>query len=209
MKLYKNTLIISTIFFCVCVLLSIIFEFTCISRYKSVSVLSDYMIGVACSIVVVIITTFVQFKYEQKKLLNSILQDVQFFLFRYVLIAISLDPNEEVSLNMWEYYYDVVYNETKNISLQLSNIEWFSKKNSRIAFNLRKAILNIMSDLVKNSGKNKKEGLRETVQSSWIKEIKDNTLLLATSNDRISKEIIENYDKIEDELNRQIINTSD
>lgn len=209
MKLYKNTLIISTMFFGVCVLLSIIFEFTCISRYQIVSVLSDYMIGVACSIIVVIITTFVQFKYEQKKLLNSILQDVQFFLFRYVLIAISLDPSEEVSLNMWEYYYDEVYNETKNISLQLSNIEWFSKKNSRIAFNLRKAILNIMADLVKNSGKNKKEGLIETVQSSWIKEIKDNALLLTTSNDRISKEIIENYDKIEDELNRQIINTSD
>lgn len=202
MKLYKNTLIISTIFFCVCVLLSIIFEFTYISRYQIFSVLSDYMIGVACSIIVVIITTFVQFKYEQKKQLNAVLMDIEFFLFHCVLIAMSLNPNEEMSDNTWEYYYDQAHDDTKKISLELSNIEWFSKNNIKIASDLQMAVLNIRVELIKCSGKPKRERLIDTIRSSYVKEIKDNAILLANDNDRVVKNIIENYDKIEDELNK-------
>ena len=200
MKLYKNTLIISVIVFLICVLLSCVFELTCISRLPIIAFLSDYMIGIACSIIVVIITTFLQFKYEQKKLLNSILQDVQSFLFYYVLIAISLNPDEQASSKSWEYYYDEVYGETKKISLKLSDVEWFSKKNSKIAFNLRKAVLNIMVDLAKPSVENKKKALMDTLQSSWLKEINDNALLLANYNEYVAKEIKENYKKIELEL---------
>ena len=158
------------------------------------------MIGIACSIIVVIITTFLQFKHEQKKLLNSILQDVQFFLFRYVLIAISLNPDEQTSSKSWKYYYDEVYEETKKISLKLSDVEWFSKKNFKIAFNLRKAVLNIMVDLAKPSVENKKKALMDTLQSSWLKEINDNALLLANFNEYVAKEIKKNYKKIELEL---------
>lgn len=95
MKLYKNTLIISIVVFVVCVLLSLVFEFTCLSKFNIISFLSDYIIGIACSIVVVIITTFLQFEYEQRKILHSILSDVQFLFFDYLLIVLSLDPAEK------------------------------------------------------------------------------------------------------------------
>ena len=128
MKLYKNTLIISAIVFVFLIFLSCIFEFTCISDLKVISFLNNYFIGAACSIVVVIITTFIQFKYEQRKALKSVLSDVQFFFFHYLLVIMALDPNEKTTDKQWEYYYGEVYNSVRKISSELSNIEWFSKK---------------------------------------------------------------------------------
>lgn len=95
MKLYKNTLIISIVILVICVLLSVVFNFTCLSEIGFISFISDYMIGTACSIIVVIVTTFLQFKYEQRKTLNSILSDIQFFFFHYLLVVMSLDPRRK------------------------------------------------------------------------------------------------------------------
>ena len=200
MKLYKNTLIISIIVFLVCIALSVAFEFTCISKFQPVSFLSDYMIGIVCSIIVVIITTFIQFKYEQKKLLNSVLSDVQFFFFHYLLIVMSLYPNEETSDKLWEYYYDETYGEIRKISSQLLNIEWFSKKKTKIAGNLQKAALHIMMEIAKCSGKTKKDSLLCVLDTSWLNEIKDNALLLAESNEHLVNEITNNYERVQLEL---------
>lgn len=199
-KLYKNTLIISIIVFCVCIALSIVFEFTCISKFQVVSFLSDYMIGIACSIIVVIITTFLQFKYEQRKLLNSILSDVQFFFFDYLLIVISLDPSEETPDKLWEYYYDKIYNGIRNISSQLLNIEWLTKKKTITAGNLEKAVLHVMMDIAKCSGKTKKDGLISVLDQTWLNEIKDNSLALAESNQYAVKQITNNYDRLHEKL---------
>lgn len=200
MKLYKNTLIISIIVFCVCIALSIVFEFTCISKFQVVSFLSDYMIGIACSIIVVIITTFLQFKYEQRKLLNSILSDVQFFFFDYLLIVISLDPSEETPDKLWEYYYDKIYNGIRNISSQLLNIEWLTKKKTITAGNLEKAVLHVMMDIAKCSGKTKKDSLISVLDQTWLNEIKDNSLALAESNQYAVKQITNNYDRLHEKL---------
>lgn len=200
MKLYKNTLIISIIVFCVCIALSIVFEFTCISKFQVVSLLSDYMIGIACSIIVVIITTFLQFKYEQRKLLNSILSDVQFFFFDYLLIVISLDPSEETPDKLWEYYYDKIYNGIRNISSQLLNIEWLTKKKTITAGNLEKAVLHVMMDIAKCSGKTKKDSLISVLDQTWLNEIKDNSLALAESNQYAVKQITNNYDRLHKKL---------
>lgn len=199
-KLYKNTLIISIIVFCVCIALSIVFEFTCISKFQVVSLLSDYMIGIACSIIVVIITTFLQFKYEQRKLLNSILSDVQFFFFDYLLIVISLDPSEETPDKLWEYYYDKIYNGIRNISSQLLNIEWLTKKKTITAGNLEKAVLHVMMDIAKCSGKTKKDSLISVLDQTWLNEIKDNSLALAESNQYAVKQITNNYDRLHKKL---------
>lgn len=191
---------ISIIVFCVCILLSIIFEFTSIWRFQVVSFLSDYMIGIACSIIVVIITTFLQFKYEQRKLLNSILSDVQFLFFDYLLIVVSLDPSEKTTEKLWEYYYDKIYNGTKNISSQLLNIEWLTKKKVKIAENLEKAILHIIMDIAPCSGKTKKENLVSVLDKTWLNEIKDNALSLAESNKYFGKQIANNYERVQFEL---------
>lgn len=195
MKLYRNTLIISIIVFCVCIALSIVFEFTCISKFQVVSFLSDYMIGIACSIIVVIITTFLQFKYEQRKLLNSILSDVHFFFFHYWLIAVSIDPNEKTPDKLWEHYYDEVCDDLKKISSQLSTIQWFSKSKSKIADNLQKAVLHIRIRISEHA--NKKETLIRILHEPSFKEVKDNAMLLTNAEEYTAKEIVKNYEEIQ------------
>jgi len=198
MKLYKNTLIISAIVFVILIILSCIFEFTCISDLKVISFLNNYFIGAACSIVVVIITTFIQFKYEQRKVLKSVLSDVQFFFFHYLLVIMALDPNEKTTDKQWEYYYSEVYNSVRKISSELSNIEWFSKKARTTTGNLQEAVLNAMINIAKNP--NKKSGILRTVNAPWLKKIKDTALMLANGEEYYAKEIAENYEKIQREL---------
>lgn len=201
MKLYKNTLIISVVVFVACFLLSLVFEFTCLSELNIVSFLSDYIIGIACSIVVVIITTFLQFKYEQRKILYSILSDVQFLFFDYLLIVLSLDPDEKTPEKLWQYYYDKVYDGVKRISSQLSDIEWFSKKKTKTAGNLQKAVLQVRINLSKRSNQ-KEYGLLYIDDISSLDVIKDSALELAKSNEYFTREIMDNYKKLQLELNK-------
>lgn len=200
MKLYKNTLIISVVVFCICVLLSLLFEFTCISEIKIVSILSDYMIGIACSIIVVIITTYLQFKYEQKKLINSVLSETQFLFFYYLLVVYSLHPDEETPNKLWDHYYDKIYNAVQKISLEISNIEWFSCKKSKALNKVQQSVLQLMVDIAKSSANDKKDGLVNSIDIDCFKNIKDNVLLIANADEYTVKEIVKNYEKIQEEL---------
>ena len=202
MKLYKNTLKYSVVVFFACVFLSFVFEFACLSKVNIVSFLSDYMIGIACSIIVVIITTYLQFKYEQEKTLKSILSDVQFFFFNYLLIILSLDPDEETPDKLWEYYYDETYNGIKKISSELSNLEWFSKTKSKISGELQIAVLSIMVDMIKSSGRNNREGLSQIIDNPMLHIVKDKAILLAGSHEYYKEEIINKYEEIQKELDR-------
>ena len=204
MKLYKNTLIISAIAFVVLIILSCILEFTCISNLEATSFLNNYFIGTACSIVVVIITTFIQFKYEQRKALKSVLSDVQFFFFHYLLVIMALDPNEKTSDKQWEYYYSEVYNGVRKISSELLSIEWFSKKARKTTGNLQEAVLNVMINIAKNPDKG--SGILRTVNEPWLEKIKDNAILLAKGEDYYAKRIAENYEKIQHELETTNLN---
>ena len=162
--------------------------------------LSDYMIGIACSIVVVIITTYLQFKYEQEKTLKSILSNVKFFFFEYLLIVLSLDPDEETPDKLWEYYYDETYNGIKKISSELSNLEWFSKAKSKTSGELQIAVLSIMTDMVKASGRSNREGLSQIIDNPMLRVVKNKAILLADSHEYYKEEIIKNYEQIQEEL---------
>ena len=200
MKLYKNTLIISIVILIICVLLSVVFNFTCLSEIGFISFISDYMIGTACSIIVVIVTTFLQFKYEQRKTLNSILSDIQFFFFHYLLVVMSLDPKEKTSDKLWEYYYDETYKGIRKISTDLSSIEWFSKKKIKTTSNLHQAVLQMMYDIVKFTDRKNKKSMLSVIDTPHLKEIKDNAILLASANEYAAKEIVRNFERVQDEL---------
>ena len=205
MKLYKKTLIISIIVFFVCIVLSVAFEFSCISKFQLVSFLSDYMIGTACSIIVVIITTYVQFKFEQRKALNSILTNIQFFYFRYLLVVISLDPEEQAPAKLWEHYYDLLQEDIKKITCGLNEIEWFSKKKENTTTELYKGFLRLLIAMSKALATQRECAVKKIVGDPILEKIKDNALSLASDNDQVGKEISENYAKAEsclDELRK-------
>lgn len=198
MKLYKNTVIISIIVFFVCVFLSVIFAFTCISDFEIINFLNDYMIGIACSVIVVIITTFLQFKYEQRKALKNILSDIRFLLFQFLLVALSLDSEDDVPDNLWRHYYDEIYNGISKISSELSNIEWFLKDKAKATSNLNRNILQIQMNMLKIN--DKKNSPVSILYTPLLGKIKDDVSLLTKADDYNMKEIVENYEKIQQEL---------
>ena len=200
MKLYKNTFIISIIVFLVCIILSFIFGLTYIAKFKLIQMITDYFIGTACSAIVVIITTFLQFKYEQRKVLSSILTDINFFFFHYLLFIIYLVPNENFSDKRWEHYFDETYNEAGKITSELANLEWLSKKMTRTTSTLQKTIFNVLIDMAPFYAEKKKDNILSIINSPWLKDIKDNAMLLINSDDYTLKEIIRNYEKLQCEI---------
>ena len=70
MKVYKITLYVSLIVFAVLTVLSVILNFW--NDNEWIAFVVNWCVGVACSIVVVIITTLIQFKVEQKKAINKL-----------------------------------------------------------------------------------------------------------------------------------------
>lgn len=158
------------------------------------------MIGIACSIIVVIITTYLQFKYEQKKLINSVLSGTQCLFFYYLLVVCSLHTDEETPNKLWEHYYDEIYNAVKKISLEISNIEWFSSKKSKTINKIQQSVLQLMIKITKFSSNDKKYTLKNSIDKDCFKKIKDNVLLLANVDEYTVKEIVRDYERIQEEL---------
>lgn len=197
MKLYKKTLCICMGIFVGCLLLSILFKFTCLSEIELFLFIKDYMIGIACSIIVVLITTYMQFKFEQRKTLNTILTNIRFFYFRYLLVVISLDPEEQVPQKLWEHYYDELQDDIKQITCGLNEIEWFSKKKEKTITELHRGFLQLLISMSKAPNAQRECAVKEIVGDPILKDIRDNALLLAEENDRTVKEISEYYAKAE------------
>lgn len=197
MKLYKNTLITCICIFAGCLLLSILFKFTCLGEMDLFLFLTDYMIGIACSIIVVLITTYVQFKFEQRKILNSILTNIQFFYFRYRLVVMSIDPKEQVPPKLWEHYYDSLQDDIKKITSKINEIEWFSKKKEKTITELSRSFLKLLIAMSKVLDTQRERAVKGIVGDPILKNIRDSALSLAGANNRAGEEIAENYEKAE------------
>ena len=155
------------------------------------------MIGITCSIIVVLITTYVQFKYEQKKSLNSMLTNIQHFYFQYLLVVMSLDPEEHVPDKLWEHYYDSLLEDIKNIMRGLNEIEWFSKKKEKTTTELYKGFINLWITMNKALDIERECSVKEIVADPALKDIKVNAMLLAVDNSRVGEEIEKNYNEAE------------
>ena len=199
MKLYKKTLIVCSIIFLCCTLLSTLFLLPCFSRLEIIIFLRDYMVGVACSIIVVLVTTYLQFRFEQSKTLASVLSGLRFFFFDYLCIAMALDPNEQIPKKLWNYYYEKMEKQVKELTTELLRIEWFSKKKTKLAMEIQKQFLTLRIDLSRTQKREKDEILKEIVGASLIEEIKNSSLLLAQDDvyTHIREEIIKDYEKAE------------
>jgi len=156
----------------------------------------DYLIGIACSIIVVIVTTFLQFKYEQRKVVSNVLSHIRFFYFHFLLYVMSLNPEEETSEKLLEHYNEVTYNDIKKVSEELSNLEWFSKKKISNTMELHKATLIIMMDLAKHSYGHEIYELVKITDSDYFKNLKDYAKTLSVNEEFSINRIEEDYEKI-------------
>ena len=85
MKIYKITLYVSLIVFSILTVLSVALNFW--NENEWIAFVVNWCVGIACSIVVVIITTLIQFKVEQKKAINKLVLIVRALVFHNVFFG--------------------------------------------------------------------------------------------------------------------------
>ena len=71
MKVFKTTLIISVIIFFLLAIISILLNFFNSSDRYWISFFINWSVGISCSTVVVIVTTLIQYRIEQDRLINK------------------------------------------------------------------------------------------------------------------------------------------
>ena len=85
MKVYKITLYVSLIVFAILTVLSVVLNFW--NDNEWIAFVLNWCVGIACSIVVVIITTLIQFKVEQKKAINKLVLIARALIFHNELFG--------------------------------------------------------------------------------------------------------------------------
>ena len=85
MKVYKITLYVSLIVFAILTVLSVVLNFW--NENEWIAFVVNWCVGIACSIVVVIITTLIQFKVEQKKAINKLVLIARALIFHNELFG--------------------------------------------------------------------------------------------------------------------------
>ncbi len=201
MKLYKITAIISFIVFGVCLLCSVILGFIPSENNTWIILLQNYAVGIACSILVVIITTLLQFNFEQQKEKNKLISDIRTLFLHYYLSVLSADPNEKTSQQMWNHYYDRIESCIDDISTCLSNLDWFRKKHLNNANDIHYAVLQLRISLYKNNRQSKEDAVRSILNHSAFDDIEEKSLLYA-KNDYDKKSIEEYSDKAKEEIEK-------
>ena len=172
MKLYKITLNISSIIFIILATLSIVL--TILENNNAwYNLIINYTVGITCSILVVIITTWIQFKIEQIKLLNIVLNraNILFIKLNEIYNALLLtetkttDKSEELSQLCFE------------ISKACLDLKFYSKKEQNkidrifvYSFELKKQI--------DNNGLGYTENILKIFESDKLIQLGDNAVSL-------------------------------
>ena len=181
----------------ICILLSVLFSLPSISDNAAITLLKDYISGISCSLLVVLVTTYLQFRHEQNCKLASLLAKLRFFFFDYLDMVGVLDPYEKTHPQLWSFYHDKIEKSVDEILTDTVEIEWFSKKKSEQIAKLQKQMLGIKITITKLHGKTNEKILETIIELPEIKEIKDSTMLIAEADSYsyIRTEVTKDYEE--------------
>lgn len=133
MKVYKITFYISLAIFLFFAILSVIFNFGINNCWSSFVV--NWCVGIACSAVIVVVTTIIQFKVEQKKAINKLVLIVESLLFynqlygRILVSDVPRNADTIKELNIIESNWrDSLEDDMKKARSVLMDLEFFAKK---------------------------------------------------------------------------------
>ncbi len=195
MRLYKITFYFAIGVFVLCLLLSGLCACIETDETKGITFFKDCMIGIACSSAVVIVQAILQFRFEQQKVLKSLISNVRFFFFRYMLMAIPYDAEEgEVPETLWEHFYDNLQESIRKITDDLSSIDWILKKNEKKTTAMHKHFLELLIEMSIVS-ESKEIAVKAILGHSAIEDIKDITIVLGKHRKDDIDEIVSNFQK--------------
>ena len=118
--------------FVICVIISIILEFDC---FSCLSLLQQFSIGAACSFIVVVVSTYAQYKVEFNKAFSNYI----FATYR-LLSALSLYQEETTSKSLIEHAYNELESKFEDFRKSESEVIYFTKRNNQ-KFSDKNAIL--------------------------------------------------------------------
>lgn len=143
---------------------------------RGLNLLKDYSVGIACSIIVVIVTTYLQFKHEQEKKLSEISSKIGTFFLKYTILILSLYPEERTREVTYKRYYDEFHDNTYEIVKELFEITWFSKRKNKLAQDLQTDFIRFYLDMSMGLDKPPKFAIESIVNSSLVDNILNKTL---------------------------------
>ena len=200
LKIYKLTLYVSTIILVSLTALSIVLNIWSECNQWIVFVV-NWCVGIACSIAVVVITTFIQFKVEQGKIINEIASAVRTMLFHNDLYGgifvndVERNADTVKELNKFEAKWRNAFKEDVNQlrSLQTELDFLFKKKQN---WNLLRSILTLRIAQFDNSGEDyekEAESLKKEFLQVKGKIIDLAEIIISFKINKYTKEEIEKY----------------
>lgn len=167
LKLYKRTIIVSIWIFAVFLISSIILRIL-VPDNDTISFLQNYIIGITCSILVVIITTILQYKSEYERIMSDLISTLR----RLILsLSVALFYQEE---NVEEVYCREIIEKIKDECDKLNQLNQtfycFSKKNRQKHNELVKIFIKLYIPLLDSSKHSYYDMLNEKIDySTYIK----------------------------------------
>jgi len=159
MKVCKWTFFISTLISIISIVVSIIlnsFELT-----KWLNFLNDYFIGISCSAILIFSTSLVQFKIEQKKLLNKTLNSIHDFVKDYNIFGKILFENTCESVDKYNFCFEILNKDIKTIRSYIDEIEFiFKNKLKKIDTNITVLQFYLISKKIKSDIKENEFNLK-------------------------------------------------
>lgn len=183
MKLYKKTIIVTRVMLICFFILSVLCEFF---EFAHEAIIQSYASGIACSLIVVIVTTYLQFKHEQARLLDEIASSLNSFFFHRYYAVNALLSNKVYADELWEHLYDEIETSIQEVSDKSRKMCFFNKEMSSKVIELCGRMQLIQADCLDVEYKSTKKTLEKIVYNDNIGRIEE--LALAIEKEGFYKE---------------------
>lgn len=139
MKVYKTTLIISVIIFLLLAITSTVLNFFNLPNRNWISFYINWSVGIGCSTVVVIVTTLIQYKIEQDRLLNKCADCLRVLFFHNSFFGstfnddcIRNDYTANVLDKIENNWRKSIETDNEKLIEYLNQLEFISKSNQKV-----------------------------------------------------------------------------
>lgn len=129
LKLYKTTIVASTFTAFFACIISIMCE--CI-QFPHALLVQNYAVGISCSLVVVIITTVLQYSHEHKRVFDAYCSSLRDLVFCISIAFPSSEDNEDPSNGFYNYLFEKLDSAFKLFEKNNRDLFWFSKNKKKL-----------------------------------------------------------------------------
>lgn len=185
LKLYKRTIIVSIWIFVISLTISIALKIF-IPENDTISFIQNYIIGITCSILVVIITTFLQYKSEYERVMSEFTSILRQLILN-LLVALSYQEKDAEEL-LCKEIIDKIKEDCDKLNQLNKSFCCFNKKLYQKYVELVKIIYKLYIPILSNSSDSYYDMLKDKIDYSTYIELAQKS-----------------YEFIDDDVNKKMI----